>query len=60
MTPKLELDEAVPDYLEWLLKNKGLKLEKIEKDDSKIESSEDSMEMIKIHKKKYHKNKVLM
>lgn len=48
MTPKLELDEAVPDYLEWLLKNKGLKLEKIEKDDSKIESSEDSMEMIKI------------
>lgn len=48
MTPKLELDEAVPDYLEWLLKNKGLKLEKIAKDESKIESSEDSMEMIKI------------
>ena len=48
MTPKLELDEAVPDYLEWLLKNKGLKLEKIAKDENKIESSEDSMEMIKI------------
>ncbi|MFB5614424.1 MAG: hypothetical protein ACE5RI_04925 [Candidatus Nitrosomaritimum yanchengensis] len=48
MTPKLELDEAVPDYLEWLLKTKGLKIEKIKKSDDKIESQNESIEMIKI------------
>ena len=48
MTTKLELDDAVPDYLEWLLKNKGLKIEKIKKSDEKIESQTESMEMIKI------------
>lgn len=47
MNPKLEIDEAVPDYLEWLLKRKGLKLEKIKPDD-KIESDNESMEMIKM------------
>ncbi len=26
-TPKLELDESVPDYVNWLLKTKGLKIE---------------------------------
>ena len=48
MTTKLELDEAVPDYLEWFLKNKGLKIEKIEKSDDKKESYNESMDMIKI------------
>ena len=48
MTAKLELDEAVPDYLEWLLKTKGLKIEKIEKSDDKIEPSKESMDLIKI------------
>jgi hypothetical protein len=48
MTPELELDEAVPDYLEWFLKEKGLKIEKIKKSDDKIESSNESMDMIKI------------
>ena len=48
MTPKLELDEAVPDYLEWLLKTKGLKIEKIEKSDNRTEPYNQSMDMIKI------------
>jgi hypothetical protein len=48
MTPKLELDEAVPDYLEWLLKTKGLKIEKIKNSDNKTESQNESTEMIKI------------
>jgi hypothetical protein len=48
MTSELELDEAVPDYLEWLLKAKGLKIEKIKKSDDKIESYKESMDMIKI------------
>ena len=48
MTPKLELDEAVPDYLEWLLKSKGLRFEKIGKSGDKIEPSKESMDMIKI------------
>jgi len=47
MSPKLELDDAIPDYLEWLLKRKGLKLEKIKPDD-KIELDSKSMDMIKI------------
>ena len=47
MTPKLELDEAVPDYLEWLLKEKGLKIEDI-KSDEKSESYKESMDMLKI------------
>ena len=47
MTTKLELDDAVPDYLEWLLKRKGLKLEKIKPHD-KIESESESMEKLKI------------
>ena len=46
--PKLELDESVPDYLEWLLKNKGLKLEKIEKSNDEQKSYNESMDMIKI------------
>jgi len=48
MIPKLELDEAVPDYLEWLLKTKGLKIEKIKTSDDKIETHNESAEMIKI------------
>ncbi len=48
MTPKLELDEAVPDYLEWLLKTKGLKIEKIEKSGERTEPYNESMDMIKI------------
>ena len=48
MTPELELDETVPDYLEWLLKEKGLKIEKIKKSDDKKESYNESMDMIKI------------
>lgn len=48
MSPKLELDEAVPDYLEWLLKSKGLKIEKIEKSGDKTEPSKESMDLIKI------------
>jgi len=36
MTPKLELDESIPEYLEWLLKSKGLKIEKIEKPDDEF------------------------
>ncbi len=47
MTSKLELDEAVPDYLEWLLKEKGLKIENIKSDD-KSESYKESMDMLKI------------
>ena len=47
MTSELELDETVPDYLEWLLKSKGLKIEKIKTDD-KTESHKESMDMIKI------------
>ena len=48
ITPELELDESIPDYLNWLLKTKGLKTEKIEKSDDKIESYNESMD-IKIH-----------
>ena len=48
MSPKLELDEAVPDYLEWLLKTKGLEIEKLKKSVDKIESYNESMDMIKI------------
>lgn len=48
MTPRLELDEAVPDYLEWLLKTKGLKIEKIKNSYDKTESQNESTEMIKI------------
>ena len=48
MAPKLELEEAVPDYLEWLLKTKGLKIEKIKKSDDKIGSYHESADMIKI------------
>jgi len=47
-TPELKLDESIPDYLEWLLKTKGLKIEKIEKSDDKIEPYNESMD-IKIH-----------
>jgi hypothetical protein len=45
MTPKLELDESIPDYLDWLLKTKGLKIEKIEKSDDKIEPHNESMDI---------------
>ena len=45
ITPELELDESIPDYLDWLLKTKGLK---IEKSDDKIEPYNESMD-IKIH-----------
>ena len=48
MTPKLELDDAAPDYLEWLLKTKGLEIEKLKKSVDKIESYDQSKEMIKI------------
>jgi hypothetical protein len=48
ITPKLELDEAAPDYLEWLLKTKGLEIEKLKKSVDKIESYNESMDMIKI------------
>jgi hypothetical protein len=48
MTSKLELDEAAPDYLEWLLKTKGLEIEKLKNSVDKIESINESMDMIKI------------
>ena len=48
MTSKLELDEAAPDYLEWLLKTKGLEIEKLKKSVDKIESYNESMDMVKI------------
>ncbi len=48
ITPELELDESIPDYLNWLLKTKGLKIEKIEKSDDKIEPYNESMDIIKI------------
>ena len=44
-TPELKLDESIPDYLEWLLKTKGLKIEKIEKSDDKIEPYNESMDI---------------
>ena len=44
-TPELELDESVPDYVNWLLKTKGLKIEKIEKSDDKIEPYNESMDI---------------
>ena len=47
MDPKLELDEA-PDYLEWLLKTKGIELEKLKKSVDKVDSYDKSMDMIKI------------
>ena len=47
MDPKLELDEA-PDYLEWLLKTKGIELDKLKKSIDKVDSDDKSMDMIKI------------
>ncbi len=47
MDPKLELDEA-PDYLEWLLKTKGIELDKLKKSVDKVDSDDKSMDMIKI------------
>lgn len=32
MIPELELDESIPDYVKWLLKSKGFKIEKVESD----------------------------
>ena len=46
--PKLELDDAAPDYLEWLLKTKGLELEKLKKSVDKIDSFDKSVDMVKI------------
>ena len=48
MRPKLKSDEPIPDYLNWLLKSKGLRIEKIEKSDEKIEPCDESMDIIKI------------
>jgi hypothetical protein len=48
MTSKLELDDSLPDYLEWLLKTKGLKIEKIEKSNDKNGSYSESMDLLKI------------
>jgi len=48
MTYELELDESIPEYLNWLLKSKGLRIEKIEKSDDKIEPYNESMDIIKI------------
>ncbi|MDX1441896.1 MAG: hypothetical protein R3237_05505 [Nitrosopumilaceae archaeon] len=48
MTPKLELDEAAPDYLEWLLKTKGIEIEKLKKSVDRIESYNESMDLVKI------------
>ena len=48
LSPKLKLDESAPDYLEWLLKTKGLELEKLKKSVDKIDSYNESMDMVKI------------
>jgi hypothetical protein len=45
ITPKLELDESIPDYVNWLLKTKGLKIEKIEKSDDKTKQYNESMDI---------------
>ncbi len=45
ITPELELDESIPDYVNWLLKTKGLKIEKIEKSDDKTKQDNESMDI---------------
>ena len=42
ITPELELDESIPDYVNWLLKTKGLK---IEKSDDKTKQYNESMDI---------------
>ena len=37
LTEQLESDESLPEYLNWILKSKGLKVVKMEKPDEKIE-----------------------
>ncbi len=46
--PKLELEDAAPDYLEWLLKTKGLEIDKLKKSVDKVDSINESMDMLKI------------
>lgn len=48
MNYHLESDESIPEYLNWLLKSKGLRVEKIEKSDDKPEPYDESLEIIKI------------
>ena len=45
---QLESDESIPEYLNWLLKSKGLRVEKIENSDDKIEPEDESAENFKI------------
>jgi len=45
---QLESDESIPEYLNWLLKSKGLRVEKIENSDDKIEPDDESVENFKI------------
>ena len=48
MNYQLESDESIPEYLHWLLKSKGLRVEKIEKSEDKIEPYDESLEIVKI------------
>jgi hypothetical protein len=48
MRPEIKSDEPLPDYLNWLLKSNGLRIEKIEKSNEGIEPSSESMDIIKI------------
>ena len=48
MNYQLESDESIPQYLHWLLKSKGLRVEKIEKSEDKIEPYDESLEIVKI------------
>lgn len=48
MRPEIKSDEPLPDYLNWLLKSNGLRIEKIEKSNERIEPSRELMDIIKI------------
>ena len=48
MNYQLESDESIPEYFHWLLKSKGLRVEKIEKSEDKIEPYDESLEIVKI------------
>ena len=47
LTEQLELDESLPEYFNWVLKSKGLKVVKMGKPDEKIEPIMEPRDILK-------------
>ena len=45
MIPELDLDESIPDYVKWLLKSKGFKIEKVEESENIVQQYNQPMDV---------------